>query len=151
MKNGKLILIRHHESEWNKLGKWTGVTNVDVTEYGMQKSEDMGELSTDIHIDAAFESVLVRTMETMSCILHVCKIENIPTTHAAELNERDYGDYTGKNKWEMKDLLGEEEFNKLRREWNYPVPNGETLKMVYERVVPYFQTSILQLHQITRN
>ena len=45
----------------------------------------------------------------------------------------------------MLKLLGEEEFNKLRRAWDYPVPNGETLKMVYERVVPYYLSTVLPL------
>ena len=67
----------------------------------------------------------------------------IPTEYADALNERDYGDYTGKNKWDMEQLLGEEEFTKLRRGWDYPIPHGESLKMVYKRVVPFFQSQVL--------
>ncbi len=140
---GKLILARHHESEWNKQGKWTGLRDRHLDQYGFKKSEDMGLLIQDIPVDRAFASMLVRSIETLSSMLNAAKRYEIPTNHAAALNERDYGDYTGKNKWEMEKILGEEEWQKARRGWNYPVPNGETLKMVYERVVPYFLEKIL--------
>ena len=65
-----------------------------------------------------------------------------PKAHKA-LDERSYGIYTGKNKWEMEKILGEEEFRKLRRSWDYPLPNGESLKMVSERAVPFFVEKIL--------
>lgn len=140
---GKLILARHHESEWNKLGKWTGLRDRHLDQYGFDKSEDMGLLIKDIEIDYAFASMLVRSIETLSCMLNICKRYNVPTEHSAALNERDYGDYTGKNKWEMEKLLGKEKFNHLRRGWDYPTPNGESLKMVYHRTVPYFLEKIL--------
>ncbi|MEK7605994.1 MAG: 2,3-bisphosphoglycerate-dependent phosphoglycerate mutase [Patescibacteria group bacterium] len=141
--NGKLILARHHESEWNKLGKWTGTRDRHLTEYGFEKSGDMGLLIKDIKIDYAFASMQVRSIETLSCMLNICERFEVPTEHSAALNERDYGDFTGKNKWEMEQLLGEEEFKKMRRGWDYPIPNGESLKDVYERAVPYFLEYIL--------
>lgn len=141
----KLILARHHESEWNKLGKWTGAVDAHLTQNGFEKSEDMGLLLNDIQIDNAFASMEVRSIETLSCMLNVCKQYQVPTEHSPALNERDYGDYTGKNKWEMEKLLGEEEFKKLRRGWDYPVPNGETLKAVYDRAVPYYKEKVLPL------
>ncbi|MBI3305551.1 2,3-bisphosphoglycerate-dependent phosphoglycerate mutase [Candidatus Nomurabacteria bacterium] len=140
---GKLIIARHHESEWNKLGLWTGQYDAHLTEYGFKKSEDMGLIIKDIKIDQAFASMEVRSIETLSCILNVCNLEKVPTVHSAALNERDYGEYTGMNKWDLEKSLGEEKFNKLRRAWDYPVPNGETLKMVYERVVPFFLKKVL--------
>jgi 2,3-bisphosphoglycerate-dependent phosphoglycerate mutase len=140
---GKLILARHHESEWNKLGKWTGNHDSHLTDYGFEKSEDMGLLIKDFKIDQAFASMEVRSIETLSCMLNICERYAVPTEHSAALNERDYGDYTGRNKWEMEKMLGEEEFNAVRRDWDHPVPNGETLKMVYERSVPFFLEKIL--------
>lgn len=140
---GKLILARHHESEWNKLGKWTGTRDKHLTDYGFEKSADMGLLIKDIKIDCAFASMEVRTIETLSCMLNTCERYEVPTEHSAAINERDYGDYTGKNKWEIEEEIGEEKFNQLRRGWDYPIPNGETLKMVYERAVPYFLNTIL--------
>ena len=140
---GKLILARHHESEWNKLGKWTGTRDRHLTEYGFEKSGDMGLLIKDLNIDYAFASMQVRSIETLSCMLNVCERFEVPTEHSATLNERDYGDYTGKNKFEMEELLGEETYQSLRRGWNHPIPNGETLKDVYERAVPYFTEHIV--------
>ncbi len=141
--NGKLILARHHESEWNKLGKWTGIRDTHLTDYGFEKSKDMGVMIKDLQIDCAFASMQVRSIETLSCMLNVCERYSVPTEHAAALSERDYGDYTGKNKWEMEKVLGEEEFKKLRRGWDYPIPNGESLKMVSDRVIPYYKSKIL--------
>lgn len=140
---GKIIFARHHESEWNKLGKWTGSRDVPLTDYGFEKSEDMGLLIKDIQIDCAFASMQVRSIQTLSCMLNVCERHDVPTEHNKALNERDYGDYTGLNKWEVKEKLGELEFNKIRREWDYPPPNGESLKMVYDRAVPYYLNTIL--------
>ncbi len=140
---GKLILARHHESEWNKLGKWTGVTNVGLTEYGLEMSKKMGELIQDIHVDEAFASTQTRSLQTLLCMEKGGKCVDIPLTRNAALNERDYGDYTGKNKWEMEKLLGEEKFKEVRRGWDCHIPNGESLKMVYDRAVPYFQKEIL--------
>lgn len=147
---GKLIVARHHESEWNKLGKWTGTTNVGLTKYGFDMSRKMGSLIKDIAIDQAFASAQIRSLETLLCMEDGVCID-IPITRNDALNERDYGDYTGKNKWEMEHILGEEEFEKLRRDWNHPVPHGETLKMVYERVVPYYQHTILPLLRQGKN
>ncbi len=67
------------------------------------------------------------------------------------MNERDYGDYTGKNKWEVQKEIGEISFEKLRRSWDHPIPHGETLKQVYGRVVPYFTSHILPLLKTGKN
>lgn len=140
---GKLILARHHESEWNKQGLWTGLRDRHLTEYGFQKSAEMGALIRDIRIDHAFASTLVRSIETLSSMLDAMGQSGIPTEYSAALNERDYGDYTGKNKWDMQKLIGEDRWNNVRREWDCPIPHGETLKMVYARVLPYFLEHIL--------
>lgn len=141
--NGKLILARHHESEWNKLGKWTGLRDCNLSEYGFKKSGEMGLLIKDIPVSRAFASMLVRSIETLSCMLTTAERYDVQIEHAAALNERSYGDYTGKNKFEMEKILGKAEWNKVRRDWDEPVPNGETLKMVYARVIPYFLEKIL--------
>src|SRR3989338_4410014 len=149
---GKLIVARHHESEWNKLGKWTGVHDSHLTDYGFEKSEDMGLLiKDDFKIDRAFASMEVRSIETLSCMFNVCVPHPVPTEHSGALNERDYGDYTGKNKWDMEQLLGEKEFEKMRRSWDYPIPHGETLKTVYKRSVPYFLEKILPIVKEGKN
>ena len=145
-KKGKLVVVRHHESEWNKLGQWTGSRDEHLTPYGFEKSKEMGYLVKDLCFDYAFASMQVRSIETLSSMLSVCIADGkLPTEHISALNERDYGDYTGKNKWDMEKLLGKDEFDRLRRGWEYPIPNGETLKMVYDRAVPFFLDRILPL------
>jgi 2,3-bisphosphoglycerate-dependent phosphoglycerate mutase len=142
---GTLIIARHHESEWNKAGLWTGTRDVHLTPYGLKKSEEMGMLLKDIPPDYAFASGQVRTDETLIAMLKTLGIKSINGESSPALNERDYGDYTGKNKWEMKELVGDEAFENIRRNWDCPVPHGETLKMVYERVVPFYCNTILPL------
>lgn len=140
--NGSLILVRHTESEWNAQCIWTGSRNVCLTEKGFEDARLLGRAIEEIHIDHAYSSAQVRTLETLSSMLGTMRQPTVPITRDAALNERDYGDYTGKNKQEMKELFGDQ-FDKIRRGWDVPIPNGETLKMVYERVVPYYQKEIM--------
>jgi len=146
-KQGQLIIIRHAESEWNALGKWTGTHDSHLTPYGFEASVDMGKCIIGITFDYAFASMQVRSIETLSSILSVClsdeQEKNFPIEHVSAFNERDYGDYTGKNKWDIEKEIGEENFNNIRRGWDYPIPNGESLKMVYERAVPSFIEKIV--------
>ena len=76
-------------------------------------------------------------------IVQVIGQTNIPVVRAVELNERDYGDLTGMNKWAAREQYGEEQFLRWRRGWDEKIPNGETLKDVYNRVVPYYEREIL--------
>lgn len=140
---GKLIIVRHHESDWNKQRLWTGMRDRHLTEYGFKKSEELGKIIKDIKIDRAYASMQVRSIETLSSMIEVLGLFNLPTEHVKALNERDYGDYTGKNKWQMEQLLGKDVWEQVRREWDYHVPHGETLKMVYDRVVPFYTDTIL--------
>ncbi|MEI8337533.1 MAG: histidine phosphatase family protein [bacterium] len=144
-KYGKLLIARHHESEWNKLGIWTGSRDVHLTEYGFRKSIEMGTLIEGINIDKAFASTQIRSYETLLGMEEKANDLDLPVEFSSALNERDYGDFTGKNKWEMKKQFGDDQFECIRRDWNCPIPNGETLKMVYERVVPYYKEKILPL------
>lgn len=142
---GKLTIIRHTESEWNATGQWSGITDVHLSERGFHDAGVMGKRIKDsnIHFDKAYCSEQIRTLETMSGVLDASDQFEIPYERSSAINERDYGKYTGKNKWEMRELIGEEEFQKLRRGWDMPVPDGETLRMVYERVVPFYKDTIL--------
>ncbi len=148
---GILVISRHGESEWNLLGKWTGWTDVGLTEKGYADTVRLGDLIRDVKFDEAYTSALKRTHQTLDALLEGQGTKELPTTQATELNERDYGDLTGKNKWEVKSEIGEEAFNGIRRGWDYPVPGGETLKMVYERVIPYFKREILPKLQAGEN
>ena len=151
---GILVISRHTESEWNLLGKWTGLTDINLTEKGKHESNLLGALLKDITFDEVFTSDLKRTQQTLDGILagkESDKIATVPRTASKELSERDYGDLTGMNKWEVKDKIGEDEFNGIRRGWDHPVPNGETLKDVHGRAVPYFDEHILPLLQQGKN
>ncbi len=138
-----LVLIRHGESEWNAKGLWTGWTDIPLSAKGHEEAKLAGEALKDIQFDLAYTSALKRAKETLVDIQKVTGQMDLPTTEDKVLNERNYGDLTGKNKWEVKEQVGEEAFQKLRRSWDYPPPNGESLKMVYERVLPYYENEIL--------
>jgi len=145
--SGKLIIVRHAESEWNATGKWTGLTDVHLSEKGFREAALLGLKLRDVLIDQAYCSQQIRTLETLEGILNTSGNLDTPIERSAAINERDYGEYTGRNKWEMRDLVGDEEFHAIRRGWNHPVPDGETLKKVYERVIPFYQDVIVpQLH-----
>lgn len=142
---GKLVISRHGESEWNLLGKWTGWTDIGLTDKGVNDTVRLGEKLTDLKFDRAYTSDLKRTKQTLSALLRGQGTDesSLPIISTPELKERNYGDLTGKNKWQVKQEIGEKAFNNIRRGWDYPVPGGETLKDVYDRVIPYFQTEIL--------
>lgn len=142
---GKLLIARHAESEWNALGKWTGTTDVHLSDKGFKEATALGNAlrSLNIHLDVAYCSEQVRTRETLQGMLVASEQGGVPIFASKAINERDYGDYTGKNKWEIKELIGETAFNELRRGWDVPVEGGETLKMVYQRVLPFYTEIIL--------
>lgn len=140
---GKLIIARHHESEWNKLGLWTGMSDVCLTPLGRDQAKKMGEGIRDLPVDRVVTSELRRAIKTAEIMLSAMGREDLTVEQIPALNERDYGDYTGKNKWQMKEILGDEKFHNIRRGWDCPVPSGETLKMVYERVIPFYINQIV--------
>lgn len=79
----------------------------------------------------------------MNIIISDNKWSRVKTYSDAAFNERDYGDLTGMNKWAVEERYGALQFKKWRRGWNEPVPDGETLRDVYRRVVPYFEAHAL--------
>lgn len=137
-----LVLIRHGESEWNAKGLWTGLTDIPLNDKGKQEAKNAAKAIKDIKFDICFTSKLKRAKETLFIIGKELG-SNLPIKENKALNERDYGEFTGKNKWEIKKSLGEYEFIKLRRGWDRPIKNGETLKDVYNRVIPYYKKEIL--------
>ena len=67
--SGRLILVRHGQSEWNILGQWTGLTDVDITKIGEEEATKAGQAINDINIDYAFTSALKRAQRTLDIIL----------------------------------------------------------------------------------
>lgn len=138
-----LVLVRHGESIYNQQGLWAGWDNPPLTEQGKQEAIKAGEALKDIQFDQTFSSDLIRAQDTLTIILKILQRSDLPVTIDKALRERNYGDFTAKNKWEIKKQLGDDEFLKLRRAWDYPIPNGESLKQVYERTIPYYESVIL--------
>lgn len=146
-----LVLVRHGMSEYNEKGLWAGWDDPEMTEEGKEEALHAGFAIKDIHFDFGYTSPFKRTKDTLQIILQTINQENLPIIKNSALNERNYGDFTTKNKWVIKKQIGEEDFLKLRRSWNYPIPNGESLKQVYERVVPYYLSNILPQLQQDKN
>ena len=138
-----LALVRHGQSEWNALGLWTGLRDIELNDIGIEEARQAAESLRGITFDVAYTSALVRAHQTLDKILDTLGQKGIPTTANAAINERDYGDLTAKNKWDVQKEYGDEQFLKWRRSWDYPVPNGETLKDVHDRVAPYYDSEIL--------
>lgn len=139
----KLALVRHGESEWNARGVCTGIADVGLTALGREEARKAAELLRDITLDVAHVSMLRRAQETLAIIKDVLDRDDLPVYVDAALNERDYGKLTGKSKRKLKEKYGEEQYLRWRRGWDYPVPGGETLRDVFERVVPYYENFIL--------
>ncbi len=137
-----LVLVRHGESTWNARGIWTGWKNPPLSQKGLGEARQAGKLLNDIKFDLAYTSSLIRAKQTLEEIEKILGV-SLATFENSALNERDYGNYTGKNKWDILKELGESGFKKLRRGWDVPIPNGETLKDVYNRVIPYYKNEIL--------
>lgn len=139
----KLVLVRHGQSQWNEKGLWQGWKDIDLTEKGIEQARAVGNEVKDIHFDAAYASPLMRAYKTLDEILNAIGQSDLPVTKDQAMIEKHYGIYAGKNKWQVKEEIGEEEFQKLRRAWDYPTPEGESMKQVYERLIPYYEKEIL--------
>lgn len=147
-----LVLVRHGQSKWNALGLWTGWQHdVELSEDGRREAQKAAETLHDIELHVAHSSDQVRARQTLAEIKKALKLAHIPTNEHEALRERHYGEYTGKNKWQVKEEVGEEEFTKIRRGWDHPIPGGESLKQVHARVVPYYEEQILKDLKIGKN
>lgn len=138
----KLFLVRHGLSEWNKLGQWTGQTDIGLAEEGMQEAREAGLFLKDEIIDTVYTSELKRTHQTLDGIKEGSGKHHLVHTPHKALSERHYGIHTGKNKWQVKEEIGEEAFQAIRRGWDTKIEGGETLKDVHARAVPYYEENI---------
>ncbi|HUD10839.1 MAG TPA: 2,3-diphosphoglycerate-dependent phosphoglycerate mutase [Candidatus Saccharimonadia bacterium] len=137
-----LILARHGESQFNAKSLWTGTWDVPLTKKGRRQATLMAKAVKDLKPKVAYTSLLSRAHETLDIIASTNKWARLTIRTAGEFNERNYGDLTGMNKWAVEEQYGEKQFNKWRRGWDEPVPDGETLKMVFRRVVPYYEQHV---------
>lgn len=140
-----LILLRHGESQWNKENRFTGWIDVDLSDRGIEEARAAGRLLRNISFDVVFTSALRRAIRTAEIVLEEVGRKDIPLIKDAALNERHYGDLQGLNKDDVARRYGEEQFKLWRRSYDIAPPNGESLKMTQERVLPYYQREILPL------
>jgi len=141
--NGKLILVRHTESTYNAAGLWAGITDVSLSNKGREDARKLGRVLEDMKFDYIYTSPLKRAEQTLTEMLKTYGFTTAEIRQTAALNERDYGDYAGIDKWQFQKEIGMEKWQDIRRGWDVPVPNGETLKDTYERVVPWYQQIVV--------
>ena len=173
-----LILVRHGQSVWNLEKRFTGWVDVELTDQGKLEACKAGELikKMDIKIDSFFCSYQKRAIDTLDLILNILGVKPNQITKAWELNERHYGELPGLNKDEMKKVYGEKKIHIFRRSWdmspppldkknpyhplnieiykNIPknkIPDTESLKNTYERVIPFYLKNIEPLIQNEKN
>lgn len=164
----KLVLLRHGESVWNKENRFTGWTDVDLSENGVKEAENAGKLLKEkgYTFDVSFTSVLKRANKTLEIVLKEMNLD-IPVHYSYRLNERHYGALQGLNKDEMRKKFGEEQVHIWRRSYDvrppeltkederYPgndpkykdltpeeLPLTECLKDTLERVLPFYNNEI---------
>lgn len=165
----KLVLIRHGESEWNKLNLFTGWTDVGLSEKGIQEAKEAAEAlrSGGFNFDLCYTSYLKRAIHTLNIVLDGLDLNWLPVIKNWKLNERHYGALQGLNKAETSAKYGEEQVKIWRRSFDVPppalqendgrcphlqgmyktickneLPLTESLKETVARVIPYFESII---------
>jgi 2,3-bisphosphoglycerate-dependent phosphoglycerate mutase len=139
-----LVLVRHGESEWNKLNLFTGWKDPDLTEKGVAEAKAAGLRlkAQGLTFDIAFTSELKRAQRTLGFILDGIAQPNLETIRDQALNERDYGELSGLNKDDARKRWGEDQVHIWRRSFDVPPPGGESLKDTAARVLPYYEARI---------
>ena len=142
-----LVLVRHGQSQWNEKNVFTGWKDPDLTEKGEKEAIEAGLAlkESGYKFDIMFTSVLLRAKRTGKLILEQMGQEDLKTFENEALNERNYGDLVGLNKDDARKKWGEDQVHKWRRSFDIAPPGGESLKMTAERVLPYFEETILPL------
>ena len=142
--DNRLVLVRHGESEWNKLNLFTGWRDPDLTEKGVTEAVRAGRFleAKGLVFDIAYTSVLKRAQRTLDLILAELGQEDLPIVRDQALNERDYGDLSGLNKDDARKRWGEQQVLVWRRSYDIAPPGGESLKDTAARVLPYYKTHI---------
>ncbi len=138
-----LIIIRHGQSEWNLQNRFTGDTDVELTDAGIEEAKNAARRIKIFPLDAAYTSVLKRAIHTLNIILEIIENLSLPVTCNAALNERSYGDLQGLNKEDTIKKYGEAQVLLWRRGFTIVPPNGESLQDTFNRVIPYYNQEIL--------
>ncbi|HAK1619948.1 TPA: 2,3-diphosphoglycerate-dependent phosphoglycerate mutase, partial [Listeria monocytogenes] len=165
----KLVLIRHGQSEWNKLNLFTGWHDVDLSQEGVVEAMTAGKRIKEagLEFDVAFTSVLTRAIKTLNYVLEESDQMWVPVHKSWRLNERHYGALQGLNKQETAEKYGADQVQKWRRSYDtlpplleenderqakndrryqlldtHAIPSGENLEVTLERVIPYWMDTI---------
>ncbi|EAG1711312.1 2,3-diphosphoglycerate-dependent phosphoglycerate mutase [Listeria monocytogenes] len=165
----KLVLIRHGQSEWNKLNLFTGWHDVDLSQEGVVEAMTAGKRIKEagLEFDVAFTSVLTRAIKTLNYVLEESDQMWVQVHKSWRLNERHYGALQGLNKQETAEKYGADQVQKWRRSYDtlpplleenderqakndrryqlldtHAIPSGENLKVTLERVIPYWMDTI---------
>jgi 2,3-bisphosphoglycerate-dependent phosphoglycerate mutase len=151
--NNVLVLVRHGESEWNKLNLFTGWKDPGLSEKGIAEARSAGRLlkGDGYSFDVAFTSDLKRAQRTLTLMLEELGQPGLPTHTSQKLNERDYGDLAGLNKDEARAKWGPEQVHIWRRSYDIAPPGGESLKDTAARVLPYYEAEIWPAVKAGRN
>lgn len=166
---GKLVLVRHGQSQWNLENRFTGWVDVDLTEQGRAEAREAGRLlkETGLVFDVAHTSLLKRAIRTLWISLDELDQMWLPVRRDWRLNERHYGGLQGLNKSETTDKHGEEQVHIWRRSYDIPpppmpeddpghpahdhryahldrrvLPGTESLSLTLDRVLPYWHDQI---------
>lgn len=160
----KLVLVRHGESIWNKENKFTGWTDVELSDKGIEEAREAGKVlkENNYTFDIAYTSVLKRANHTLDLILEELSL-NIPINKSWRLNERHYGALQGLNKEETANKYGSKQVHEWRRSYDIKppaldindsrylemknkyseyIPQTECLKDTVNRVIPYWESDI---------
>lgn len=165
----KLILVRHGQSEWNEKNLFTGWVDCRLSDVGEKEAKKAGELIKDagLIIDMSYTSKLSRAIQTANIALSSADQLYVPVKRSWRLNERHYGDLQGKDKAQTLEMYGKEQFQTWRRSFDVPppviaddsefsqvgdirykdmdpavLPKTESLKLVIDRLLPYWQDEI---------
>ncbi|MBP9773634.1 MAG: 2,3-bisphosphoglycerate-dependent phosphoglycerate mutase [Candidatus Peribacteraceae bacterium] len=134
-----LVLIRHGQSQWNLENRFTGWTDVPVTDQGAGDAGKAGQALKGLKFDMAFTSRLTRANQTLEIILKELGQDGLETMKDSALNERHYGDLQGLNKAETADKYGADQVKLWRRSYDTPPPNGESMADCERRTLPFFK------------
>jgi 2,3-bisphosphoglycerate-dependent phosphoglycerate mutase len=141
----RLILVRHGQSVWNAANRFTGWTDVDLSEKGVEEADEAGLQLADIRFDVVHTSDLIRAQRTAEIIMghNQASGDDVPTRYDWRLNERHYGALQGLNKTETAEKHGAEQVHVWRRSYDVAPPEGESLEMTAQRTIPYFIDEIV--------
>jgi 2,3-bisphosphoglycerate-dependent phosphoglycerate mutase len=165
--SGKLYLVRHGQSEWNKQNLFTGWVDIPLSQEGIAEALKVGDILKNINFDVVFTSNLIRAEMTAMLLLMKNKWQKVPYRvheqggdfyqihdqailekmlpiyQSPTLNERMYGKLQGMNKDVARKNYGEEQVQLWRRSYDLSPPSGESLEMTKKRCLPYFESHIL--------